>query len=672
MHEPPAGSGWVPRGRHLLVYDMLAVSISIITAFALRFDASNIVSWLQPYLPVALLPLIVYPPVFVVFGLYRREWRYASINEMFAIAGAVLVGMAITFAAELVLAVLGAPGTTGFPRSVPLIEGLLILALVGGGRFALRAGLERRGVSGGTDEEIGVRTIVYGAGDTGVTVARVATRDPAARLVVVGFLDDDPAKRGSRLLGKPVFGDLDQLEKAARRTGARQLLLATPSASGSKIRRAFDAGRRLGLEVRVVPHPRELLNSELRTARVRKVSVEDLLRRDSIEIDAAAVEGYLNGASVLVTGGGGSIGSELVRQVMVLGPRRLTVLDNHEESLWSIERELSERTASAGGIQLELVLADVRSQEALDAVVERVQPEVIFHAAALKHVPIVELHPSEGVMTNVVGTRHALLAAERHGVERFVLISTDKAVDPVGAMGATKRMAELLTVAAAHRTSQPYVAVRFGNVLGSSGSVVPTFQHQLEEGLPLTITHPDTTRYFMTIAEAVSLILEAGSSAASGEIYVLDMGEPIRIVDLARDLVRLSGLDPDRIPIVYTGLRPGERLHETLFYDHETTERTLHDGILRVRAASALSDETTEALADELAATATARDDEAVRRVLHRVPTLGALPGRRPVRLPEQLTASASSVVEVLPAPLPGATPPDAGPADGPEPGARA
>ncbi|HYM84751.1 MAG TPA: nucleoside-diphosphate sugar epimerase/dehydratase [Candidatus Dormibacteraeota bacterium] len=625
MSAPVPRLAWVPRGRHLFLFDIVVVFMSILTAFALRFDANDVFLWLRPYLPVAFLPLVVYPPVFVAFGLYRREWRYASINEMFSIVGAVLVGTGITFVVELILAVANVPGTTGYPRSIPVIEALLIVALVGGGRFALRAGLERRGISGGTDEELGVKTIVYGAGDTGGTVARVATRDPAARLSVVGFLDDDRAKTGSRLLGKTVFGDLDALQRAVNSTGATQLLVAMPSAPGSKIRRVFDAGRRLGLEVRTVPHPRELLNGELQTARVRRVSVEDLLRRESIEIDAEALEGYINGASVLVTGGGGSIGSELVRQVLALGPRRLIVLDNHEESLWSIERELSERTAGAGGIQFEPVLCDVRSFEALDAVLARVQPDVIFHAAALKHVPIVELHPSEGVMTNVVGTRNALRASERRGVERFVLISTDKAVDPVGAMGATKRMAELLTVSAAHRTGLPYVAVRFGNVLGSSGSVVPTFQHQLSEGLPLTITHPDTTRYFMTIAEAVSLIMEAGSSASSGEIYVLDMGEPVRIVDLARDLVRLSGLDPDRVPIVYTGLRPGERLHETLFYDHETTERTLHEGILRVRAEGALSDETTETLADELTQAAVARDDDRVRRILHKVSALGAV-----------------------------------------------
>ncbi len=641
--------GWVPRGRHLFVYDLVVVLLSILISFGLRFDPNDVVADIRPYLPVALLPLATMPPVFVAFGLYRREWRYASVNEMFSIVAAVVVGTGISFALELILAAVNVPGTTGFARTIFAIEGLLIVALVGGGRFALRAGLERRGLSGGTDDERdAARTIVYGAGDTGVTVGRVATRDPAAGLVVVGFLDDDPNKHRSRLLGKPVFGGLDQLERAARQTGATQLLVAMPSASGATVRRAFEAGRRLGLEVRTVPHPRELLSGEIELTRIRRVSVEDLLRRESIAIDTDAVESYLNGASVLVTGGGGSIGSELVRQVLALGPRRLVVVDNHEEALWSIERELVDRSSSSSGVQIDPVLCDVRSLAAIESVVAKTRPDVIFHAAALKHVPIVELYPSEGVMTNVAGTHNALLAAERHGVERFVLISTDKAVDPVGAMGATKRMAELLTVASAHRTGLPYVAVRFGNVLGSSGSVIPTFQRQLEQGHALTVTHPDATRYFMTIAEAVSLILEAGASASSGEIYVLDMGEPVRIVDLARDLVRLSGLDPDRIPLVYTGLRPGERLHETLFYDHETTERTIHEGILRVRAdGPTIADETVEALATQLETAAGENEDESVRTILHRVPSLGGVRRRR--------TGSTVAALPVDPSPVLGA-----------------
>ena len=614
--------GFVPRGRHLFVYDIAATLLAIGIGFGLRFDTVAVASSISPFMPVALLPLLVMPPTYAIFGLYRREWRYASVQEMFTLAGAVLAGTILTVAVFEVLAYAGLGGTAGFPGSVFVTEALLSLALVGGGRFALRASLERRGVSGGTDEELGLPTIVYGAGETGATVARVAARDPDAGLNVVGFIDDDPAKHGSRLMGKRVFGGLDVLPKAARDTHARQLLVAMPTASGPAIRRAFERGQELGLQVRTVPHPRELLGGDSLAHRIRKVSVEDLLRRAPVEIDTDAVAGYLNGASVLVTGGGGSIGSELVRQILDVGPRLITIVDNHEEALWSIERELAERTANPD-VDCELVLADIRSQEAVDAVIGRARPDVVFHAAALKHVPMVEHSPAEGAMTNVFGSQNVISACERLGVKRFVLISTDKAVEPISAMGATKRLAELLTVASARRTGRPYVAVRFGNVLASSGSVIPIFQRQLEQGRPITITHADATRYFMTIPEAVSLVLQAGSTPDSGVIFVLDMGEPVKIVDLARDLIRLSGLAEDQVPIVYTGLRAGERLHESLSHDHEITERTGHESIMRVRAnAVGVVGEELEALLGELEAATRRHDDDRVRELLRGVAAL--------------------------------------------------
>ena len=575
--------GFIPRGRHLFVYDVITTALAIAIAFAMRFDVNDIAATLRPYLPAALLPLLTYPPTYVAFGLYRREWRYASVREMYAIAAAVLVGTGITIVVFLALALADVPGTSGYPRSIFFIEGLLNLALLGGGRFLLRASLDRR--SDGNADAHAVLTLVYGAGEAGATIARMATRDPATGMRVVGFLDDEERKRDSRMLGQRVFGGLDQLEAAAARTGAERLLIAMPSAPGASIRRAFEAGRRLGLDVRTVPPLRELVSGQIQLSKVRAVRVDDLLRREPVGIDMSALVGALNGASVVVTGGGGSIGSELVRQILVLGPRQLTIVDNHEWALWAIERETTDLTRPIEGTRVEGVLVDVRSPAAIDAVIRRSRPDIVFHAAALKHVPLVERFPLEGIQTNVLGTHNVLAACESAGVPRFLLISTDKAVEPVSIMGATKRMAELLTLASARRTGRNYAAVRFGNVLGSSGSVIPTFEGQLRAGSPLTITHRDATRYFMTIGEAVSLILEAGATSASGEIYVLDMGQPVRILDLARDLVRLAGVDPDTVEFVYTGLRPGERLHETLFYEAEAAERTAHDGILRARPA---------------------------------------------------------------------------------------
>jgi FlaA1/EpsC-like NDP-sugar epimerase len=327
---------------------------------------------------------------------------------------------------------------------------------------------------------------------------------------------------------------------------------------------------------------------------------------------------------------------------MDVGPRLLTVVDNHEEALWSIERELAERLAANPGVTFEPVLADIRSQEAVDVVIGRARPDVVFHAAALKHVPMVEHAPAEGALTNVFGSRNVISACERLGVKRFVLISTDKAVEPVSAMGATKRLAELLTVASARRTGRPFVAVRFGNVLGSSGSVIPIFQRQLEQGKPITITHAEATRYFMTIPEAVSLVLQAGSSPDSGVIFVLDMGDPVKIVDLARDLIHLSGIAEGRVPIVYTGLRAGERLHEALAYDHESTETTGHESIMRVRAnAVGPIGQPLEELLTRLETLARRHDDDAVRDLLRGVAALSRPTSQATSNTPDVAAAAA-------------------------------
>ena len=607
---------FMPRGRHLFVYDLGAILIAIVASFALRFDASDPLGSLQPYLPVALLPLVVQPLVNVLFGLYRREWRYASVRELFGVVGAVGSGTVISAVIFLVLSQIGAPGTSGMPRSFFLLEGMIALLLIGGGRFTLRWVLENSGRSGGTDEEGGTRTLVYGAGEAGVAIARLAERDQSTGIVVVGFLDDDPQKRGSMLLGRRIFGGLDRMSEAVRRSRASQLLVAMPSSPGSVVRAAVDRAQAMGLAVRIVPPLNELLGHASQIHHVRSVQLEDLLRREPIHTDLEELAHYLNGASVLVTGGGGSIGGELARQIVALGPRTLTILDQSEVAIWGIERELREH-GGFDGAAINTDLCDVRSPAAVEHAIRRASPDVVFHAAALKHVPICEAQPSEAVMTNVIGTRNVLAACERAEVGRFVLISTDKAVAPVSVMGATKRLAELLTVQAADRRHSLYTAVRFGNVLGSSGSVVPLFQRQIAHGLPLTITHPDATRYFMTIPEAVTLILQAGSDPRPGEVYILDMGEPVKIVDLAADMVRLSGLQPDSVETVFVGLRPGERLHEALFFDSETVEETTHLRVWRTKTATMVTvRRPLEEIVADLERAASRVDDHAVRALL--------------------------------------------------------
>ena len=626
-------TGWL-----LFVLDIVAALAAAIIVLCIRFDTPDLTIAVLPYLPAALLPFAIRPFVHIAFGLHRREWRYASVRDLIDLVRAVIVGSVIVVIAFLVLDRLDAPGTSPFPRSFFLLEPLVFLALTAGARILVRTSLERR--NGVVSPGGSTPTLVYGAGNAGAIIARMATAGGLRGTRIVGFIDDDKQKHGSRLLGHRVFGGLDDLPHAVERTGAAQLLVAIPSGESGPVRRAFDAAQALGMSVKIVPPLRDMVTGHYQVSGIRAVNVEDLLRRAPVEIDFEAVASSINGASVVVTGGGGSIGSELVRQILSLGPRVLTIVDQNEWALWNVERDIATLRREADGAHVVAALADVRSPAALNAVLRGARPDVVFHAAALKHVPYVEFYPAEGVLTNVIGTRNVLRACEHLNIGRFILISTDKAVEPVSVMGATKRLAEQLTVAAGHRTGHPYAAVRFGNVLGSSGSVVPLLQRQLDDGLPLTITQPDATRYFMTIAEAVSLILEAGTDPLAGDVYVLDMGEPMRIMDLARDLVRLNGVDPDSVQFTVTGLRPGERLHEKLFYDDEVAERTRHPGILRAaRPASASIENQIEAFVDELAAAAREHNDGAVRELLLRSASLTGMSDLATILVPDEVVA---------------------------------
>jgi FlaA1/EpsC-like NDP-sugar epimerase len=409
---------------------------------------------------------------------------------------------------------------------------------------------------------------------------------------VVGLLDDDNRKQRQVLRNVRVLGGITDLGDVVRATSARRLLIALPSATGEVVRRAVEEATALGLETRTVPSLDALVSGRETTAAIREVRVDDLLRREPVVIDEGGLRNELAGKTVMVTGAGGSIGSELARQVFDLDPARLVLLDRAEGPLYDIERELTLLADRDSGTEVRRGhtravllsrIANVASQPVITQIVAQDRPALVLHAAAYKHVPMMEAHPADACVVNLGGTLHALDACLGGEVERFVLVSTDKAVDPTSVMGATKRLAELAVAEAAVHSGRPYVAVRFGNVLGSSGSVVPLFQRQLEEGVPLTITHPEMTRYFMTIPEAARLILQASLFGRPGDIFVLDMGDPVRIVDLAHDLARLAGRDPDSVPIEYIGMRPGEKLNERLFYASEVTEATLHPKILRAR-----------------------------------------------------------------------------------------
>ncbi len=571
------------RGRHLLVLDTLAIFGASYVALAFRHDSLLGLDMVVPYLPIMAILLAARIGANLRFGLYSRGWRFASVPDLGRILAAVILGSGIAFAVVYTLAFLtNGSLTASLPRSFWAGEMLLTAAAFGGVRFAIRATSEwmpRSSPIAAVDVQ---DTLFYGAGRTGVLMAGSAQRKPAAGVVPVGFLDDDPTLAGRLVANLRVFGDLEALPRAVAATGAQAILITMPSAPGTAIRRVVDAALALGLEVRTVPSMIDLLDGTLDAYRARRVQVADLLRRPTGSSHPAGVREILHDKTVVITGAGGSIGSELARQVYALGPRRLVLVDRAESALYLVQRDLEARRGRGHGRgELRAHLANVASRPAMDRLIETEAPDVIFHAAAYKHVPMMEEHPSDAVHVNVGGTLALLDAAVAAGVGRFVLVSTDKAVRPSNVMGASKRVAEMLVADAAARTGKPYVSVRFGNVLGSTGSVVPIFQEQLEKGEPLSITHPDMTRFFMTIPEASWLILDAAALGTNGDLFVLDMGEPIRIVDLARDLVRLAGRDPDTQPMDIVGMRPGEKLHEELFYSNEQVEPTAVPKVLK-------------------------------------------------------------------------------------------
>jgi FlaA1/EpsC-like NDP-sugar epimerase len=603
------------RGRDLFIVDLVAVAGAVYLALDARFDRLIGISILQAYFPVFLLPILIRPGVNARFGLYRRHWRFASVPDLAQIVLAVSIGTLLSVAVfYFVLVPLGIRGTVGFPRSFWLIEFLLALAFLGGVRFAVRA-LSEVDYHFTASAAERVPTLLYGAGRAGVLVARSATREPRAGIRPVGFLDDDPDLAGRTVFGLRVHGGLDRLSDAIAGTGARMLLITMPAAAGTAIRHVMDAGLAAGLEVRTVPSINDLLDGSVDAYRVRQVKVEDLLRRPIVTDHAAGVAELIHDQTVVITGAGGSIGSELARQVYALGPRRLILVDRAESPLYSIQRELeTRRNRGSGSGDIRAHLANVASRAVMERLMRDEQPAIVFHAAAHKHVPMMEDHPSDAVQVNIGGTLALLDAAVAAGVPHFVLVSTDKAVRPSSVMGATKRVAEALVADTSRRTGRAFVSVRFGNVLGSTGSVVPIFQGQLEQGEPLTITDPAMTRFFMTIPEAGWLILDAAALGRAGDLFVLDMGEPVSIMDLARDLVRLSGRDPDSQRIEITGLRPGEKLHEELFYAAEEVAPTESAKVLR-----AVADPPPESILEEarrLLAIAAGETDDLLRAAL--------------------------------------------------------
>ncbi|MEW6647255.1 MAG: nucleoside-diphosphate sugar epimerase/dehydratase [Pseudomonadota bacterium] len=554
-------------------HDLMCVPLALWLAYWARFNFET-VPWpiYDGYWSVAAVSMAIQGAVFYIFGLYRGMWRFASLPDLVRIIQAVSVGAAVTFVVLFL-----ATRLEDVPRTVLLLYPIFLVAFLTGPRLLYRWFKDRKFF---VLNKAGKRALVVGAGRAGEMLVRDLIND--AKYSPVGIIDDDIGKQGLDIYGVRVIGHVNELREKLAELAVDVVLIAMPSAPADVMRRIVDVCADGGVSCVTLPSISELADGRVDVSRLRKVQIEDILGRAPIDLNIHEVAGFLGGKRVLVTGAGGSIGSELCRQVMKCGPAQLLMLDNGEFNLYRISQEM--QTAHPGHACVAL-LGDVRDASAIRRVFELSRPQVVLHAAAYKHVPLVEDNVFEGVKTNVHGTKNVADLALEFGCEKFVLVSTDKAVNPSSVMGVTKRVAEIYCQSLDQRGDTSFITTRFGNVLDSAGSVVPLFRQQIEAGGPVTVTHPEITRYFMTIPEAVSLILQAAAMGNGGEIYVLDMGEPIRIVDLAEQMIRLSGREPGRdIEIRYIGLRPGEKLFEELFHTQENLVGTRHPKILLAEA----------------------------------------------------------------------------------------
>jgi len=556
-----------------IILDAVILGIMPLFAALLRFEGT-IPTYETLMLRMWTIPCVVVGLViFYSFGMYHRMWRYARMRDLCAIVGAVTLTEAGTF---LLLFFVG----ENVSKSLFLISWMLILGGVGLSRLALKINVNVR-----KDGEREYKPLlIIGAGDAGAMLAREIEQNDAAEVKIIGFVDDDVKKINSRLAGVSVLGGTEDIPDLVEKYHIELIIVAIPSADGDEVRRITDICRRTSCTVRIMPGLYEMMDDvrmQQGMKRLRSIRLEDLLRREPVQLDLDKITHYLAGKVVLITGAGGSIGSELARQVSRVGAKEILLLGRGENSIYEIYQELSIKFPMQS---YKAVIANITDEERMREVFSKYRPQVVFHAAAHKHVPLMEIQPKEAVHNNIFGTKNVATLADKYGSELFVLISTDKAVNPTSVMGATKRIAELVLQNIAERSMTKFVTVRFGNVLGSRGSVVPLFERQIAAGGPVTVTHPEMTRFFMTIPEATQLVLQAGSQADGGEVFLLDMGKPVKINDMACDLIRLHGLIPNKdIKIIYTGMRPGEKLYEELLTSEEGTTGTKHKKIYKAK-----------------------------------------------------------------------------------------
>lgn len=557
------------------IIDVLLVIGAYIFSFLIRFEFQIPVNeqiLIYQSLPIVLLSVLI---SMITFRVYKGLWEYASIRDLITLFMSVTWGWLVFV---LLIYLLHFHST---PRSVLIIYWFLSLLLLGGVRFSYRIFTEIKSVPWGNVQKV----LIIGAGKAGEMIIRQMRNEPSLGYYPSSLVDDDPSKLGIRIHGVTVDGTLRDLPEIVARKQIDQIIIAAPSAKPADMRRIVAGCEAVKVEFKTVPGPKELVNGDVSLSQIRKVRIEDLLDREPVATDFNEIRSFIMDKVVLVTGAAGSIGSELCRQLLQLNPKKLICFDRTENSLFHLEKDLMLMTNSD---QFEICVADILDYDKSREIFNQTRPDVVFHAAAYKHVPLMELHPEEAIRNNVFGTLNMITLAEEYQAKKFVLISTDKAVNPTSMMGASKRLAELVVQSYAARlrkkTSYSLITVRFGNVLGSMGSAVPLFQNQIAKGGPVTVTHPDMKRFFMTIPEAVKLILEAAKMGDGGEIFVLDMGEPIRILDFARHLIQLSGFEPETdIPITFIGVRPGEKMEEELWNEYETPQKTAHKKIMMAK-----------------------------------------------------------------------------------------
>lgn len=557
--------------KYILIFaDIILINLSYILAYCLRFNFDIPSYELARFKNDELIITILYLLMFYLFKLYKNLWTYASIDEfMLAIGGCI--------AANLLVIIYGFTLGYRLPLSVSILAGILSVLLIGGFRMSFRIIRRYLDLKTKAYADSAKRVIIIGAGKAGTIIVKEMKFCSEVNYKPVAFIDDDKYKVGTNICGVEVMGTRNDIVQLAKNLCVEEILIAISTVDGKNKKEIIDICKKTGCKVKLMPGIYEIIDGEVTLGKLREVNFEDLLGRDPVKLDMEGISDYIKGRTIMVTGGGGSIGSELCRQIIKFNPKELIVLDNYENNSYVLQQEFNRDCVC---VDIKYVIASVRDKKKLDLIFDKYKPDIVFHAAAHKHVPLMEDNPSEAIKNNIFGTLNTALCADKHKVKRFVMISTDKAVNPTNIMGATKRVCEMIIQSMDKKSKTQFVAVRFGNVLGSNGSVVPVFIEQIKKGGPVTVTHKDINRFFMTIPEAAQLVLQAGAYAKGGEIFVLDMENPVKIYDLACDLIRLSGYVPNKdINIEFIGLRPGEKLYEEVLTEEEGLNQTLHKKI---------------------------------------------------------------------------------------------